>query len=200
MGTRIGIIIFGILAAAMPVLLLGGRFDLAVLTAMVASAHGQSAFTRALVIVTWAGSAPVLLTIAAFASAWLWMRGEPSRAAVVAATSIGGRLAVELLKLIVERPRPEIMPFAVPVSSFSFPSGHAANAMITFLTIALVAAPRAKRQAAIGLAIAASLAIGATRPFLGVHWPSDVIAGWAFGVAWVLFCLALVRRPGGTAT
>ena len=76
----------------------------------------------------------------------------------------------------------------------SFPSGHAANSMITFLALALILAPARYRAAAIAAATAASVLIGSTRPLLGVHWPSDVVGGWAFGIAWVVIGVELSRR------
>ena len=66
--------------------------------------------------------------------------------------------------------------------------------MITFLALALVVTPAKYRSAAITAAIAASVLIGSTRPLLGVHWPSDVIGGWAFGIAWVVALVELSRR------
>ena len=75
----------------------------------------------------------------------------------------------------------------------------AGNSMLTFLAIALIAVPDRWRGRAVSLAIVASLAIGATRPYLGVHWPSDVIGGWAFGIAWVVALVALSRRWRGAA-
>jgi undecaprenyl-diphosphatase len=71
----------------------------------------------------------------------------------------------------------------VVTNSSSFPSGHAGNSMAVFLTIALVAVPRAHRIPAIFGAVLASLVVGCTRPYLGVHWPSDVIGGWSLGAA-----------------
>ena len=99
---------------------------------------------------------------------------------------LGGRLMVELLKQSVGRLRPDLEMHAVTVQSLSFPSGHAANSMIAFVAIALFCAPARRRGSALTLAIAASLAVGATRPLLGVHWPSDVLAGWIFGLAWAI--------------
>ena len=66
--------------------------------------------------------------------------------------------------------------------------------MITFLALALIAAPTKSRAAAITAAVAASALIGSTRPLLGVHWPSDVVGGWAFGIAWVVAGAALTYR------
>ena len=77
---------------------------------------------------------------------------------------LGGRLMVEILKQSIGRPRPDLELHAVTVHSLSFPSGHAANSMIAFVAIALFCAPERRREAAVTLAIAASLVVGATRP------------------------------------
>lgn len=112
---------------------------------------------------------------------------------------VGGRIAVETLKLAIDRPRPAFSPHPVEVHSLSFPSGHAGNSMITFLAIALIAAPARWRGRAVTIALASSIAVGLTRPFLGVHWPSDVIGGWALGIGWVVSLAALTRRWRGAA-
>jgi undecaprenyl-diphosphatase len=77
----------------------------------------------------------------------------------------------------------------------SFPSGHAANSMIVYLALALLAFddPRHRRWAVAG-ALLLSFLIGLSRPMLGVHWPSDVVAGWAFGLLWTLLVLGLSSR------
>ena len=91
--------------------------------------------------------------------------------------------------------RPDVEPHLVVVKTSSFPSGHAANSMIFYVALALVltSGTRWHRQAAAG-AMLGSLMIGASRVMLGVHWPSDVIGGWAFGLLWVLLTLRLAER------
>ena len=81
------------------------------------------------------------------------------------------------------------------VKTSSFPSGHAANSMIFYLALALVltAGTRWHRPAAVA-ALLLSLLIGTSRVMLGVHWPSDVVGGWAFGLLWVLLTLRLAGR------
>ena len=107
---------------------------------------------------------------------------------------LSGRIAVETLKILIDRPRPDFGPYPVTVSSLSFPSGHAANSMMTFLAMALILTPERSRRSAVAAAVVASIVIGSTRPFLGVHWTSDVIGGWAFGIAWVVAGTELGRR------
>ena len=106
-----------------------------------------------------------------------------------------GRVLGELQKYWVARVRPDLEPHLVVVKTSSFPSGHAASSMIFYLAVALALTARTRwqRPAAAG-AILLSLAIGASRVMLGVHWPSDVIGGWAFGMLWVLMTLRLAER------
>ena len=76
--------------------------------------------------------------------------------------------------------------------SLSFPSAHAANSMIVFPALVLFLIPQ-RRGPAMVAAIVASLLVGASRPLLGVHWPSDVVAGWAIGAAWLLIMWPMAR-------
>jgi len=107
-------------------------------------------------------------------------------AAALIAIVLGGRLMVEVLKQLIARPRPDFDLHAVTFQSLSFPSGHAANSMTAFVAIALFCAPQQHRKASLIIAVAASLLVGVTRPLLGVHWPSDVLAGWIFGLVWAV--------------
>ena len=96
-------------------------------------------------------------------------------------TVASGRLVVEGVKLIVQRPRPPIADRLEWVTSWSFPSSHSAGTMMTCAALALLWG----RPAGWGAALLAALAIGWSRAALGVHWPSDVLAGWGFGLLWV---------------
>ena len=109
--------------------------------------------------------------------------------------SFSGRLLVVLEKAYFARLRPEEHLRLAEVHYQSFPSGHSANSMIAFLTIALLAFddPKQRRWAA-AAAVSLSVLIGISRPMLGVHWPSDVIAGWSFGLFWTLLVLGLSSR------
>lgn len=148
---------------------------------------------------TQLGCAPAVLLMAAAAALLLVVADRWRPALSLMAVVLGGRAIVELLKLAIHRPRPLLLPYPVPIASLSFPSAHSANSMITFLALALIVAPARIRTQAVAAALAASVAVGMTRPLLGVHWPSDVIGGWSFGIAWVAATMVLVRRLGGTA-
>ena len=177
--------------------LLGGpdnMRDVAAIHSLAAERAAHLGLTGQAIVITRFGGAPYLFGILLIAVALLaYARRWPS-AISLAAIVLGGRIAVELLKLAIDRPRPHFSPYPVEIASLSFPSGHSANSMITFLALALVVTPAKYRSAAITAAIAASVLIGSTRPLLGVHWPSDVIGGWAFGIAWVVALVELSRR------
>lgn len=110
----------------------------------------------------------------------------------------GGVLVKILLKTGFDRPRPELVPHETIVYTASFPSGHSMMAAIIYLTLAALLA-RIHAQHALKaylLIIAAfiTLLIGASRVYLGVHWPSDVLAGWAVGAAWAALCWLIAGR------
>ena len=159
----------------------------------------------------YAGDRPVLVAVARFftalgqptvligagvvVAAWLFYAGHRHLPwALIAIVTIGRGLS-EVQKYWIARVRPDVEPHLVVVKTSSFPSGHANSSMIFYLTLALVlsAGTRWQRAAVTG-AILLSLAIGTSRVMLGVHWPSDVIGGWAFGLLWVLLTLRLARR------
>jgi len=98
-------------------------------------------------------------------------------------------------KYWVARERPDLDLHLVVVKTSSFPSGHATSSMIFYLTLALALTAGSRRQwIAAAVAILLSFLIGTSRVMLGVHWPSDVIGGWAFGMLWVMLTLRLAER------
>lgn len=153
-------------------------------------------FTSFVVVLTQLGSAYATLGLGAVVAATLFYRGERERAKLLGAIVVGERLVMDSLKIIVGRPRPALDIHPVMTHSSSFPSGHSANTMAVFLAIAVIAAPRAYRRSAVLFAIVMSLIIGTSRPFLGVHWPSDVIGGWMLGLMAVWTALRVGRRSG----
>jgi undecaprenyl-diphosphatase len=146
------------------------------------------------------GSVPVLLVAATGAIGYLLLGRRFRTALFVLATSAGGIGLGGLLKLIYARPRPDLVPHLVAVSSSSFPSGHATDSAIVYLTLAALLArtvpERPQRLWIIGAAILLTLLIGVSRVYLGVHWPSDVVAGWMIGAAWALACSLAHSRIG----
>ena len=122
------------------------------------------------------------------------------RDALLLVLTVGGGWATEgAIKALVARPRPELVSHLATYSGASFPSGHAFNSAVICLSLALVFGSmcrrRALRIAILGVAIALTLAIGFSRVWLGVHYPSDVLAGWLGGTGWVLLVTGLVSSP-----
>lgn len=118
---------------------------------------------------------------------------------IVVATS-GGALLNTGLKHAFERARPDLVPHEVIVANASFPSGHAFGAAMVYLTLASLLTfrmqPRAARVILLVLAIGVALAVGVSRVALGVHWPSDVLAGWAAGSARALANWMIANATG----
>lgn len=116
-----------------------------------------------------------------------------------ALTVMTGWLACSALKALVARARPDIVPHLMEAGGNSFPSGHSFNSAVVYMTMALTFAAFTTRPAVrvtmVGAAIALSLAIAWSRIWLGVHWPSDVVAGWLGGAGWATLASSL---RGGT--
>lgn len=171
----------------------GGSLDRSVYLALYAGS--RPGLSTAAHIFTDIGE-PTVVIVAGFAlAAWLWWRGKGPGALQLLVIVLVGRALAEIQKFGFARPRPAIEPHLVMTKTYSFPSGHAANSMIFYLALALILATGTRwRTSAIAGAVALSLLIGTSRVMLGVHWPSDVIAGWAFGALWVLWALRVAER------
>jgi uncharacterized protein (TIGR03382 family) len=161
----------------------------------------QSTGSRAAEVAAWIsewGATIPLAMAAMLGSAWLLHRRRWADAAILIAITASGRLMVGIQKDWLMRARPDPLEQLVAVDTYAFPSGHAANATITWLCLALLLPRTARaRNAAVWAASWAAIAVGASRPMLGVHWPSDVIGGWAFGMFWTLLLLQITGRPLG---
>jgi undecaprenyl-diphosphatase len=158
-------------------------------------AGGSPMLVRVARRVTRIGDPEVLVTIGLIVAAVLALRDRFQMAITLTVVFVLGRALVEVQKYGVGRVRPSLEPHLVAAKTFSFVSGHAANSMIILLGLALTLAPAGRwRSAAVVVAILGSVVIGLSRLMLGVHWPSDVIGGWAYGVLWVLAALKAAER------
>jgi len=138
------------------------------------------------------GGVAVLTTVTALVAGFLFLTGKRRAAWMVLVSIVGGIALSHLLKWGFGRPRPDLVPHVTAVYTQSFPSGHAMLSAVVYLTLgALLARTERDVRVKIYLLAAASLltmAVGVSRVYLGVHWPTDVLAGWAVGAGWALIC------------
>lgn len=151
---------------------------------------GPDWFVIAMKDLTSLGSTTVLTLVTLVALGFLLASRRFALAGVLGASIALGTLFNNLLKSIFERARPEFVAEGVPIDSFSFPSGHAMLSAIVYLSLgALLARSEERRRYKgyiLGVAIALTLLIGASRLYLGVHYPTDVLAGWCIGALWAM--------------
>jgi undecaprenyl-diphosphatase len=143
------------------------------------------------------GSVTVLITVILIAMLFMLFSRRPGGALFLLVAVVGGQLLNSWLKLLIDRPRPELVPHAAEVFTLSFPSGHAMLAAVTYLTVGALCARvvhgRMLKAYVMSVAVVLTVLIGISRLYLGVHWPSDVLAGWCAGSAWAVLCWLLAR-------
>jgi membrane-associated phospholipid phosphatase len=179
------------------------RLDAGASNDMHAVAVQHDGLVTALKVLSTIGSAGVYIPLYAAIAAWLVWRRLPRLAAFVVVTVALSPLLNTLVKLAVDRARPVLPDPVAHAAGKSFPSGHAQSAMVAAAVLLLVFLPLLRgawRWVAVGVAIAYVLAIGFARVTLGVHYVSDVLAGYALGAAWVAAMIAAfnaLRRERG---
>jgi undecaprenyl-diphosphatase len=143
------------------------------------------------------GSPSVLTLFVLAVAGFLVVRRQYHALGLLLAATVGGVLLNALLKHVFARPRPPLAFHLTEVRSMSFPSGHAMESAIIYLTMAALLArlvrPRVLQLYFIGLAFLLTLLVGVSRVYLGVHYPTDVLAGWTAGLAWSLLCWMVAR-------
>jgi membrane-associated phospholipid phosphatase len=164
------------------------------------STHRTPGLNEVMLEITTLGSGMVLIVLVLVASVFLWLTKHHWSVYILLVGVVGGQLMNRLLKNFFERPRPSIVEWVTEVSSKSFPSGHAMTAMITYGSVAYLVARLEPtdllRRTTWAIAALFIFAIGISRMYLGVHYPSDIVAGYLAGVAWLAFVatsLAAVR-------
>ena len=159
---------------------------------------GPEWLTVAAADLTALGSIAVLGVVVLVVGGLFAAIGRTRQALILVLASGGAILWSEGLKALFNRSRPDDVFHAVEVVNSSFPSGHAMLSAGVYLTLGALASrfsPRLRiRVFALAAAIGVTLVVGLTRIFLGVHWPTDVVGGWAFGLLWVLVALPLAER------
>ena len=155
----------------------------------------------AMIDVTSLGGVPVLTLLSVLAITYFLVARRYASALFLTVAIVGGALLNAGLKIGFARPRPDLVDHLVSVQSLSFPSGHAMSSAVIYLTIGALLAQSEPRWALRGyifaVAVLLTLVIGVSRVFLGVHYPTDVLAGWSLGAAWALLCWMVARwlRP-----
>ncbi len=147
--------------------------------------------------ITSLGSTVVLGLVTVITVVFLALDGKRHMAYFALASVVSGMIVSDLLKDIFQRPRPEIVPHLAWVSNTSFPSGHSMMSAVTYLTLgALLARSHDRRAVKVFFLLVAALLgllVGVSRVYLGVHWPTDVLAGWTAGAVWALLCWLAAR-------
>lgn len=140
---------------------------------------------------TYLGEPVILVLICLVLGVWLLLRGTRSQATTLIIAVVGASLLNNWLKLLFGRARPLLWERVVDVGQYSFPSGHAMISLVTFGMIGYLLSnqfPR-WRSGIIGLTIVLVAGIGLSRMYLGVHWPTDIVAGYAAGLVWLVACI-----------
>ena len=159
-----------------------------------AAVRDTPAAVTALQGISWLGRPPVLWLVTGLSVLYTWRNGAHRLSLFLIATTAGGGIMSTAIKVLVDRPRPEVDHPVTTAFGKSFPSGHALSSTVVFgavlLTFLPVLAPRLRR-AAVVLTAMLVLSIGASRLLLGVHFLSDVVGGHILGVAWLLAATAI---------
>lgn len=176
-------------------------FDAGVLVALRAATAGdggwQNLLRGAALDITALGDNVTLALVVVAVAGHLALARHGRLALVLLVAAASGEATASLLKLAFARPRPDVVAHLTHFGTASFPSGHAMNAAVVYLTLAGIVsrtvARRALRAWALGWAVLLVLLIGASRLYLGVHWPTDVLAGWIAGAGWAVLWWSVAR-------
>jgi undecaprenyl-diphosphatase len=159
---------------------------------------GPSWVENSLLDLTAIGGPTVLGLVVVAVVGFLLLQTRYRTAIVVLATAASGELVNYVLKNLFLRPRPDVVPHLRDVTTTSFPSGHAMESAIIYLTLGAMLMQLSERRItkvySMGIAIALTLLVGISRVYLGVHYPTDVIAGWMFGFFWASLSWIVAKR------
>jgi membrane-associated phospholipid phosphatase len=159
--------------------------------------HASRGWTEFFEFVTFLGNVPTLVAVTFVAAIVLWRKQQTAELQLLLLAAVGTQILTFGLKLGFERERPFFSDPLATESTYSFPSGHASVSLAVYGTLGYIvarhAATRRAQLAALGAAAVLVLLIGFSRLYLGVHFLSDVIAGFSLGLAWVALCVVLLH-------
>ena len=194
------VVIAGLILSFLVMLLFGGTELDRGLLVMFAGGEAPRLDQAANLITAAALPVPLLVMLLAGAG-YLLIRSQWRAALLLLCVALLGRLLVDGIQALTEGARPAVEERLLPRQQSGYPSGHAANATITGIALAfLLTRHYPVRALALGLAAACALLVGVGRLVQGTAWPSDLIGGWALGLAWVLLVLRLARHDLGDGT
>lgn len=144
------------------------------------------------------GGVLMLTLLNAAVTGYLWLTGRKRLMLFVLAAVIGALVVSLLLKGLFDRPRPELVPHLSKIATTSFPSGHSMLSAAVYLTLgAMLARTVQERKLKIyfvGIALLLTFLVGISRVYMGVHYPTDVLAGWLAGIGWAILCWLMAGR------
>jgi undecaprenyl-diphosphatase len=166
-------------------------------TAWIYWVHGYAnpSLDAMMLTITQLADARVVVVIVALTLGVLWWRNHRSEAKIFAMACLGAFILNNGMKLFFAKPRPHIFPSLISETSFSFPSGHALGGFVMYGFLAyLLSAHFPKFSKSIyTLAVITIAAIGLSRIYIGVHWPTDIIAGYGVGYIWLMLCITMLK-------
>jgi undecaprenyl-diphosphatase len=142
--------------------------------------------------ITALGGLAVLTLVTIASLGYLALTRQWAFVVMVTASVLGGTAISSVVKLSIQRPRPDFSPEVIHLHDFSFPSGHSMLSAATYLTLGILLARAQSRLRTkiylLSLAMGVTVLVGLSRLYLGVHWPTDVLGGWCAGAAWAILC------------
>jgi undecaprenyl-diphosphatase len=183
-----------------------GAFDRHLITLLRTSGNsgepiGPAWFKDSMRDVTALGGFTFLMLMTVVVVLGLLFHRKRREAIILAATALSAQTSIEILKFLYDRPRPALLMPQIHAFTKSFPSGHTTESTAIFLTVATVIASLETKHhtkiLAFTVAAFAMIAVGFSRVYLGMHWPTDVLGGWMLGTAWALAAWSVLRRTKG---
>ncbi len=144
------------------------------------------------------GGVLILTLLTATIAGYLWLTGRRRTMLFVVAATVGALVISLLLKGLFDRPRPELVPHLSKIATTSFPSGHSMLSAAVYLTLGVMLARTAQKKRLklyfVGIALLLTGLVGISRVYMGVHYPTDVLAGWLAGIGWAILCWLAAYR------